>query len=308
LISALWPEGRGNIAYGANVGSNHTGKKPDQEIRPGEGNFFGLGCSIKFPADYADAPYSLIAAGVSAAPQRVAFPFSLINGPQGDAGAGAAEAIRGLNEIVPGWMWSDNAFSLARRIYKFESGGSADPGSDPASTWNTGFFAGRIFAAGIARKVLRAYQALRSAPPRACYLEEALAGLGRNFMRAAVRDKALSAYEDYLAFFLLRAYADRPGQAWDRDLSDLVALLRAALAADASGLPDARSWAASQRARLPGFLAAATASLARDDKRGRRVFDDYADFHPPAADDPTLARLAGDLDELDRRLAVFIGG
>ena len=36
LIAAYWPEGKGNIAYGANVGSNHTGKAPDQEIRPGE--------------------------------------------------------------------------------------------------------------------------------------------------------------------------------------------------------------------------------------------------------------------------------
>ena len=56
LISAIWPEGRGNIAYGSNVGSNHTGRKPDQEIRPGEGNFFGLGCSIKFPANFEESP------------------------------------------------------------------------------------------------------------------------------------------------------------------------------------------------------------------------------------------------------------
>ncbi|MCL2025996.1 MAG: DUF4954 family protein [Leptospirales bacterium] len=30
LIASLWPSGRGNIGYGANVGSNHTGKAPDQ--------------------------------------------------------------------------------------------------------------------------------------------------------------------------------------------------------------------------------------------------------------------------------------
>jgi hypothetical protein len=56
LIGALWPEGRGNVGYGANVGSNHTGRKPDQEIRPGEGVFFGLSSSNKFPADFSDAP------------------------------------------------------------------------------------------------------------------------------------------------------------------------------------------------------------------------------------------------------------
>lgn len=37
LIAAMWPAGKGNVGYGANVGSNHTSKAPDQEIRPGEG-------------------------------------------------------------------------------------------------------------------------------------------------------------------------------------------------------------------------------------------------------------------------------
>src|SRR5690606_23852621 len=112
LIGALWPEGRGNVGYGANVGSNHTGRKPDQELRPGEGVFFGLGCSVKFPANYSDAPYSLIASGVTAPPQRFAFPFSLI--------APAHEPLApGLNEAIPGWMWSENAYALARNAYKY---------------------------------------------------------------------------------------------------------------------------------------------------------------------------------------------
>ena len=37
LISALWPEGKGNVGYGANVGSNHTSKAPDQVQRCGRG-------------------------------------------------------------------------------------------------------------------------------------------------------------------------------------------------------------------------------------------------------------------------------
>ncbi|MBW8886616.1 MAG: DUF4954 family protein [Fibrobacteres bacterium] len=315
LISALWPEGRGNIAYGANVGSNHTGKKPDQEIRPGEGNFFGLGCSIKFPANYQDAPYSLIATGVSTAPQRVAFPFSLINQPQGAPGTNGSDggaAGRGLNEIVPGWMWSDNAYALVRRMYKFESGSAASrrsPDDDASSTWKTGFFAGRLFAAALAHKVLKAHQALRAAPPdRPFYLEDTLPGLGKNFLRGKGRAKALAAYEDYLAFFLMRAYADRPGEAWGMELSDLVAAIRKELAHGHPSVPDARSWAAGQRGRLPAFKASMLASLARDDQRGRQIFDDYSDFHPAPGDDAAVARLAGDLEELERRLEAFIGG
>jgi hypothetical protein len=79
LIAALWPEGKGNIAAGANVGSNHTSRAPDQEFWPGEGLYVGLGVNIKYPADFTQAPYTIIATGVSTLPQKVAFPFSLIN-------------------------------------------------------------------------------------------------------------------------------------------------------------------------------------------------------------------------------------
>src|SRR4029077_20042916 len=81
LIAALWPEGKGNVGYGANVGSNHTSKAPDQEFRAGEGLFLGLGVSIKFPSAFRRAPYSIIACGVNTLPQKVTFPFSLINAP-----------------------------------------------------------------------------------------------------------------------------------------------------------------------------------------------------------------------------------
>lgn len=105
LIAALWPEGKGNVGYGANVGSNHTSKAPDQEIRPGEGVFFGLGTSIKFPANYQSSPYTIIATGVCTLPQKVDFPFSLINTP-GESITGLSPAI---NEISPGWVLSDRS-------------------------------------------------------------------------------------------------------------------------------------------------------------------------------------------------------
>lgn len=40
IISAIWPCGRGNVGYGSNIGSNHTGRIPDQEITIGEGVSF----------------------------------------------------------------------------------------------------------------------------------------------------------------------------------------------------------------------------------------------------------------------------
>ena len=62
MISVLWPLGRGNVAYGANVGSNHT-----RDV-----------CLIK--KQLQDREYSIVAAGTTLVPQRVTMPFSLFVG------------------------------------------------------------------------------------------------------------------------------------------------------------------------------------------------------------------------------------
>lgn len=109
LISVLWPMGRGNVGYGSNIGSNHTGRLPDQECTTGEGIFYGLGCLVKFPVDLSHAYYSVIAAGVQLPPQSVSMPFSLImNGTSGD------------NEIVPGWLLQSSPYTVLRSENKFE--------------------------------------------------------------------------------------------------------------------------------------------------------------------------------------------
>lgn len=122
LIAALWPLGRGNIAYGANVGSNHTGRSNDQEIIVGEGVFFGLGCAIKFPFDCSHSPYSLIASGVVCLPQKVAYPFSLIV----EKTTTDLDATRpAFNEIKPGWVLYDSLYTVERNEQKFQSRRSA---------------------------------------------------------------------------------------------------------------------------------------------------------------------------------------
>ena len=117
LISAFWPEGRGNIAYGAMVGSNHTGRAPDQEIWPGEGTFFGLGCSIRFPSDFSAAPYTFISAGTNTLPQKIEFPFSLLSTPSDEVDP---VVPRAYNEIQPGWGLYANAYGIERSELKFK--------------------------------------------------------------------------------------------------------------------------------------------------------------------------------------------
>ncbi len=117
LIAALWPGGRGNIGYGANIGSNHTSRLPDQEIRPGTGLFFGLSTSVKFPSDFSRSPFSVIATGLTTLPQRVEFPFSLICLP-----AVRPEGIpEGWMRLVPGWMLHSNLYAVLRSLWKFRN-------------------------------------------------------------------------------------------------------------------------------------------------------------------------------------------
>lgn len=107
VIGILWPLGRGNVGYGANVGSNHTGRLPDQETAAGEGVFWGLSNVIKFPVDLSFSPYSIIAAGSTLPPQRICMPFSLI--VENDK----------VHEIIPGWVLQSSPYTLVRSEKKY---------------------------------------------------------------------------------------------------------------------------------------------------------------------------------------------
>lgn len=107
VIGVLWPLGRGNVGYGANVGSNHTGRLPDQETAAGEGVFWGLSNVIKFPVDLSFSPYSIIAAGSTLPPQRICMPFSLI-----------VENEKVI-EIIPGWVLQSSPYTLVRSEKKY---------------------------------------------------------------------------------------------------------------------------------------------------------------------------------------------
>jgi hypothetical protein len=262
LIGALWPEGHGNVGYGANVGSNHTGRKPDQELRAGEGTFFGLGCSIKFPANFEAAPYSLFASGVLADPQKIAFPFSLITSSQ--------EAIHGLNEIAPGWMWGENAYALIRNAYKYADRNRALRHAVPAlapppeNVLAGTFLAADLFAPRIAGFVRAALEALMQAEPG-----KVIPGLGANFLHPSRIAKARAAYENYLAFVQVRE-ALWSGKKAPQEVAGL----------------------------FETFAASVEKSLAKDAERGSRIFEDYAEFHPAPASDAVCLRLRSDLAKI----------
>lgn len=189
LIAALWPAGHGNLGYGANVGSNHTSRMPDQEIMPGLGMFFGLGTNVKFPANFSESPYSVLSTGVTTSPQRLKFPFSLIL-PRDPNLHGIASD---LNELRPGWNYGNNAYFMARNAYKYAARGK-------------GFVApecSQILSDKNAVLVLDALRRLQVSRIKEVYTEEDVGGLGSNYLKESSRHLADSFYRNFLERYVL---------------------------------------------------------------------------------------------------------
>lgn len=273
LIAALWPEGCGNLGYGANVGSNHTGRMPDQEVMPGQGMFFGLGVNIKFPANYRESPFTIIASGVTTLPQRLKFPFSLIR--PGDPQLMGVPAR--LNEIVPGWNYARNAYALDRNAYKYSVRGK---GIVPSAFYS-------IYNPETVRQVFDAYNRLQVSEIRDVYTKEHIDGLGENFMRERVRQEALRVYGEYLERYLLdmviglvendALLATQPPKEIRRLITgDLnKEIVRVVPMADT--LEDVVK---RYRQLSKSWFENVSHGLDRDNARGREIFDDYDEAHP----------------------------
>ena len=245
LVAAFWPEGRGNIGYGANVGSNHTGKRNDQEIWPGEGVFYGLGCSIKYPCNLSEAPYTLVATGVTALPQRLSMPFSLMNTP-GERIPGVSPSF---NEVMPGWVLSDNMYGVFRNTIKFEKRQAAALRRDArAAPSGTVFgFTTEIVRQDTVTLMVTARAALvrvagkhrlHTAAGHPVYTDSDLAGglgIGKNYMLEKSRAAAVATYSTYIEFFALQQIC-KAMQAGRVSLAEVTELLQArATAATATG-------------------------------------------------------------------------
>jgi carbonic anhydrase/acetyltransferase-like protein (isoleucine patch superfamily) len=270
LIGAVWPEGRGNIGYGANAGSNHTGKAPDQELRCGEGLFFGLGVNIKFPADFSVSPYTLIATGITTLPQKVEFPFSLIN----SVSAVFPDVPPAYHEIFPGWTLAENYYMILRNEDKFRKRNQAR---------RTEFDAD-VFRPEIVEHMIRAKGSLVGVQNRKFYIERDLPGLGKNVMTEASRLAGIEAYSFSIEYYaLMGLWLESSGQ------SDPYAEHR-------RQLRKAEGWEKRGTAANIGRLAdmaeeisrRVEASKAKDDQRGKRISPDYDFVHVLAKDDPVV--------------------
>jgi hypothetical protein len=301
LIAAVWPEGKGNVAYGANVGSNHTSRMPDQEFWPGEGAYLGLGANIKYPSDFSRAPYIVVAMGVSTLPQKLMFPFSLLSAPWEPA----PDVPPAYNEIIPAWVLRDNLYMLKRNEGKYRARNRAR--RTP--------FDFTVFRPDTIELMRDAIRRLEAAPPgRAIYTEDDVDGVGKNLLRAENIRPAIEAYRFHILHYALlgllsqvtatrvglRAAGNGPGAA-PGDRAGGPEVRPAELLVTPSNV---QPWEHQRRLLseewhltdvcealrlLPDMLERVAhdveQSKAKDDVRGQRILDDYADTHTLAADD-----------------------
>ncbi|HOO72103.1 MAG TPA: DUF4954 family protein [Spirochaetota bacterium] len=308
LIAALWPGGRGNVGYGANVGSNHTAKAPDQEIFCGEGVFFGLGVNIKFPSDFTQSPYSIIATGVDTLPQKVEYPFSLINKPSSPF-PGVPLAY---NEIIPAWVLTGNIFSIKRNEIKFAMKNRA----------KKNIFHSTIFRPDIVDMMLTARDRLKEIDaPRELYTAKDIPGLGKNYLMERNRKSAIDSYSFYIEYFALKELLSRvcmiykegnyrlseeiyktpsSNQTWEyaRRLIILEGLAEKTLKENL--------------ARLQEISERITANIQRakekDDGRGKKIIADYSYSHLQAPDDPFVKEAWAEWEKEKKAIAGIIAG
>ena len=302
LIAALWPQGKGNVAYGANVGSNHTSRAPDQEIFCGEGVFFGLGTNIKFPADYSHAPYSIIATGVDTLPQKVEFPFSLIASPSRTF----SDISPAFNQISPAWVLSDNIYMVRRNEAKYRKRNRA----------RRTVFDGTVFRPAVVDLMVAARNRLRDVQDiKKAYMDRDIPGLGKNYLWEESRLRAVEAYGFYIEYYCLAGLRDRirglvnarddrgiesvythpvPGEPWEHR--------RILLLAEHNSDRPLRE----NLERLIGVLEKIEADIYRtkskDDERGGRIIADYHEVAVSADEDAfireTRAEIAREIGEI----------
>jgi hypothetical protein len=192
VISALWLAGRGNVGYGANVGSNHTGRAPDQEVHAGEGVFWGLGVVVKFPISI--APYCVVAAGTQLAPQRITLPFSLVVTSE------ASSSHTATASLLPGWVLASSPYTVARAIIKVQT-------RRKATRHDTGW---DVWRPGLVRQCVEARSSLmlpdrRDKPNKQqLYTSRDVPGLGACGMTDKARRVGIEAYTSCIQRYALR--------------------------------------------------------------------------------------------------------
>ncbi len=302
LIGALWPDGKGNVAGGANVGSNHTSRAPDQELWCGEGMFFGLGVNVKYPADYSRAPYTVIATGVTTPPQRLAFPFSLVTSPSRNIEG----VFPNLNELVPGWVLSDNVYALQRNEAKFRQRNRATRSVFPVD----------VLRPDTMDLVIEARNRLAAIDDQQPWYDAVrIPGAGKNYVTEPARVRGIETYTRYIEYYCLKGLLRRMehhaavATVYRKATADPVwEHQRAVMKREGLSLRGVKENLA-RLADLQEEISRDTlAAKQKDDQRGARIVGDYAKAHQPAERDPIVIETREYTKKLKASIQTIVSG
>ncbi len=293
-ISVLWPGGKGNVGYGANVGSNHTGRVADQELRAGDGLFFGLGVNIKYPADFSSAHWSIIATGVTTLPQKMTFPFSLISMPRFNDD----DIPPAYNQLSPAWVLQHNVYGVLRNEYKLKK-----RLMDTQQSMHSPLFTVRVLQdMNAAADSLDRFLDRHNIENRV-YDDRNIDGAGKNSVQHSHIEPARNAYRRVVDYVLLRQWV----QMLQHEDKDKCSMQEAAKAFDqlrqeystttlVARIDQLRTRSVDVRMEFlvdldQQIYQAARASKQRDYVRGNAVFADYERIYGGIEDDALLGEI-----------------
>lgn len=319
LIAALWPKGRGNVAYGAKIGSNHTGRAADQECLLGEGVFFGLGSMVKLPVNLAASPYTLVAADTSLEQQRLHFPFSLV-APCRDLKCLMALGKTGVNSLSPGWVLKSSPYTVFRNEAKFSQRSKSRRHKQQVTE--------PIFRPEIVDLIIEARDRLRrlllvkreeggqkrlkreeggAAPQEeAFFTSKELEGAGANVVSYKAAEQGVAAYTEWIKRYALRGLRDKLLRRGTGETAEQAhvwqhqrAVLQTEFIAEAfEGSLDLTPLLQDLEAIETRVVAAVEESKRRDEVRGAEILDDYRETHPLLAEDAVIQAAKSGLREV----------
>ncbi len=173
LIAVCWPDGLGNVASGAQVGSNHTGRAANASAVVSAGWFFGLNSTVQFPLDLSQAPFGFLGAGQRLPAGKYRFPFSLY-------GSQMNTPI-----VRPGWNLRKNLLAVFRNEMKWRRRLSSRQDF-------------RVFTPDIAQKLVEALNLLQNLPDEELFLPEKYPIIGPCPLRKKDRELGMEIYEEFL--------------------------------------------------------------------------------------------------------------
>jgi hypothetical protein len=235
-----------------------------------------------------------LASGITTLPQKVRFPFSLINAPARQF----SHISPAVNEIIPGWLLSDNLYALKRSETKFMARNCARRQS----------FEYRVIRPQTIELMRDACRRLENIfEVKEVYTDRDIDGLGKNYLWENLRISAVGVYRFFIRLYALQSLKDHLQELIQSQTRvDLKALLtesgasldweyaRSLLSTDLR-VTDVRQALSELPEMLEQVGNDVARSKAKDDERGIRIIDDYAQVHVPAASDPCVTQTWADV-------------